>query len=243
MSAMAQARSCAASSGAQRTALLELYTSEGCSSCPPAEAWLSRLPTRQLDHTKVVPLAFHVDYWDYLGWKDPFAQHRFSARQRQYALRQKSTFVFTPQLVLNGENYRPGLLFDGIETSVKATNRLPASAEITIELKFGPRQLFAAVEAVLQSGVVQPAQLFVAVYENNLATSVAAGENKGRLLQHQYVVRDLSAPLSLQPGRAIQQDYTWRTGDDWKIADLGVAAYIENPVSGDVLQAVAVTCR
>lgn len=98
----AHAATCSAASGPSRARLLELYTSEGCSSCPPAERWLSQLPP----DSGVVPLAFHVDYWDRLGWRDPFAQAAFSRRQR--ARNSKLGWVYTPQVMLDGDDLRSG---------------------------------------------------------------------------------------------------------------------------------------
>lgn len=96
-SAFAEA-ACVATSAAQAPALVELYTSEGCNSCPPADRWLSRLPR----DGSVIPLAFHVDYWDYLGWRDRFASAQFSERQRQQLSVNGSRFPYTPQVVVNG---------------------------------------------------------------------------------------------------------------------------------------------
>ena len=98
----AQANTCSATSGAQRVALLELYTSEGCDSCPPTDRWVSALATRGFAGDRVIPLAFHVDYWNYLGWKDPFAQARYTERQRFVNARVRTRTIYTPQLMLDG---------------------------------------------------------------------------------------------------------------------------------------------
>src|SRR5262245_2566606 len=90
----------------KQTTLLELYTSEGCSSCPSAESWLGRLKTDQTLWKAVVPVAFHVDYWDYLGWRDPWAAKSFSERQRSYAAAWSAASVYTPGFVLNGKEWR-----------------------------------------------------------------------------------------------------------------------------------------
>ena len=97
---------CSVSSGTSRVALLELYTSEGCSSCPPADRWLSGLAAKGVNSERVVPLALHVDYWDYIGWRDRFAHPGFSERQRQMAVLGNSTLVYTPQVMLNGRDFR-----------------------------------------------------------------------------------------------------------------------------------------
>ncbi|MER2582862.1 MAG: DUF1223 domain-containing protein, partial [Candidatus Competibacter sp.] len=96
------AASCRAQSGPGQAALVELYTSEGCSSCPPADRWLADLAAEPSLKGKVVPLALHVDYWDDLGWRDRFAQPDFSARQRALTAAQGSKTVFTPQVMING---------------------------------------------------------------------------------------------------------------------------------------------
>ncbi len=103
------AATCNAKSGTQRIALLELYTSEGCDSCPPADRWASTLPTRGFGTDRVLTLAYHVDYWNYIGWTDPFSQSRFTERQRFVNARNRNRTVYTPQLMLDGKDYRQGL--------------------------------------------------------------------------------------------------------------------------------------
>src|ERR1700752_821515 len=93
-------------SGAQKTHLIELFTSEGCSSCPPAEAWLSKLKSEPRLWKDFVPIAFHVDYWDRLGWRDPFASKEWTARQYQYSNAWKAETVYTPGFVLDGREWR-----------------------------------------------------------------------------------------------------------------------------------------
>ena len=92
--------------GPQRVHLIELFTSQGCSSCPPAEVWLSKLKSEPGLWKNFVPLAFHVDYWDYLGWRDPWATKEFSDRQRNYAEAWRRDSVYTPGFVLNGREWR-----------------------------------------------------------------------------------------------------------------------------------------
>ena len=94
----AAAASCKAQSGDRTVALVELYTSEGCSSCPPADRWLSGLSGRGFTPDRVVPLSLHVDYWDYIGWKDPYAKREFSQRQRKLSQLQRMALVYTPQV-------------------------------------------------------------------------------------------------------------------------------------------------
>jgi hypothetical protein len=100
------AASCNARSGPKTVALVELYTSEGCNSCPPADRWLSGLGAQGYGPDRVVPLALHVDYWDYIGWKDPYAKREFSQRQRKLTLLQRQALVYTPQVMLQGKDFR-----------------------------------------------------------------------------------------------------------------------------------------
>ena len=102
LAAPVHAAQCVAQSGPGTTALVELYTSEGCSSCPPADRWLASLGKRHAP-TALVPLALHVDYWDYIGWKDPYAKREFSLRQRKLSQLQRMALVYTPQVVVNAE--------------------------------------------------------------------------------------------------------------------------------------------
>lgn len=113
---------CESHSTARRVAVIELYTSEGCNSCPPADRWVSSLPALGFSADRVVPPAFHVDYWDYLGWRDRFAQASFCARQRAQADHAGARFVYTPQLLLNGADFRQPLLDSGFPERLARVN-------------------------------------------------------------------------------------------------------------------------
>ena len=102
----ALAAQCAAQSGSRTVALVELYTSEGCDSCPPADRWLSSLSAQGHTPDKVVPLSLHVDYWDYIGWKDPYAKREFATRQRKLADLKRAKVIYTPQVLLQGQDFR-----------------------------------------------------------------------------------------------------------------------------------------
>ncbi len=224
------ASACVASSGAQRAVLLELYTSEGCDSCPPADRRLSQYKA-QPDHAeRVVPLAFHVDYWDRLGWADRFASPQFTQRQYAMASLAKSRLVYTPQFLKNGRDWRSaGSPLDGIGEN-------PPGAKIVVELGVpgtGPLVIGGEVSAANAA-----AETYVALYENNLESQVHAGENSGKTLRHDYVVRRLIGPLAPdREGRvSLRQQVTLEPG--WKRADLGVAAFVQDKATGEILQAV-----
>ena len=238
----ALARQCAAESGPNTTALVELYTSEGCDSCPPADKWVSGLPARKLGTERLIPLAFHVDYWNYIGWIDPFSQARFSDRQRQQSRRRGASFVFTPQLLLNGRDFRRGLLFDDIDGKVRAINRSKPLADIRLTVSSDGSVLDSTVEAVAKNGGQRGAQIYLALYENNLVSAVKAGENRGHTLKHDFVVRELVGPLALDANGSARHQHMFRIDPQWKAQDLRLAAFVQHAQSGEVWQALA-ACR
>jgi len=220
--AFALAATCTATSGATRTSLLELYTSEGCSSCPPADRWLARLPSA----SGLVPLAFHVDYWDRLGWRDPFGQPAFSQRQR--ARNAATGFVYTPQVMLDGADYRDWHL-----SRAPRIDPVAARAALALTLMQTAGRIDAQVNArFIDPAQAKSAQLYLALVENHLGSKVTAGENADRTLRHEHVVRELVGPL---PPDA-RHSFMLQTG--WKAGDLGVSAFLLDD-RGDTLQALA----
>jgi hypothetical protein len=165
-----------------KTHLLELFTSEGCSSCPPAEAWLSKLKGAPGLWHDFVPVAFHVDYWDHLGWKDPFASKEWTARQYQYSATWKSSSVYTPAFVLDGREWQPA----GLPSSARET---PGVLRIAVESADTVRARFHPASANAQQAVV----IHVAQLGFGINIHVKAGENNGRKLQHDFVVLSLAS--------------------------------------------------
>ena len=232
---------CSAKSGPGTAALVELYTSEGCDSCPPADAWLRKLPATGAE--SLVPLSFHVDYWDYIGWKDPFASPAFGARQRELAAITRNRVVYTPQVVLAGRDYRgwgSGVRFTA---DVRAVNAVPARAAIALELAAsqpGGAELRASA-TVPKAEDRTDAALYVAVYENGLSNRVTAGENRGATLQHDFVVREWWGPIALDRAGAAELA---RRPASRGLANGGVAAFVQSRRTGEVLQALALpACR
>jgi hypothetical protein len=232
------AAECSASSGAQSVALLELYSSEGCSSCPPADRWLSKLSAHGFSTDRVIPLALHVDYWDYIGWKDRFAKPGFAERQREMAALGRSSVVYTPQVMLNGRDYRSWGSAVRFESDIAAINRNPAPAIIKLAINqpgTGSIEVSATAKALKQGSMV----LYVALYENNLSTVVKAGENSGASLHHDYVVREWLGPYSIDDKTTSPWQQKLALKPDWKVKDMGAVAFVQNRASGEVLQAVA----
>lgn len=229
---------CSVSSGANRVALLELYTSEGCSSCPPADRWLSGLAAKGVNSERVVPLALHVDYWDYIGWRDRFAQPRFTERQRQMALLGNSTLVYTPQVMLNGRDFRNWRNSGRLERELAATSNSAAQATIRLTLKQpGPEIL--DVSTVAQNTQEGNHALFFALYENNLTSAVKRGENAGSTLHHDFVVRNWLGPFALNGKSPTSWRHEIKLDKEWNPESLGLAAFVQNTATGEVLQAVS----
>ena len=227
---------CRGQSPGFRAALIELYTSEGCSSCPPADAWLRQLPREDLDSGRVVPLALHVDYWNHLGWRDPFSQPQFTARQRTLATRNHARTIYTPGLFLNGREWRGWHRNELAERMAGlATERPAANIQLSASRDGNALQLRGAVSG---NGALPPqAVLYLAVLEGNLATAIPAGENAGRTLQHGHVVRHLSDAIVLTAQKATFE-HRLALPANWKRNSLSVAAFVENGASGEILQAV-----
>lgn len=237
-------------SPAHRVALLELYTSEGCSSCPPADRFLSKLKASELgdkqNPPKLIPMAFHVTYWDYIGWKDEYANKQYDQRQRDIALKNKKSTVYTPQFVLAGDDYRRYKTFNrdvkniaskkttvDIELSVQTISDSSDEGEKNIE------RLRVSLNSDIKKADEKEINMYVAVIENNLFSEVEDGENEGERLQHDYVVRALLGPyLHSESERQNNTAQTITLDPKWKKQDLSIVGFAENPQTGEVLQAV-----
>lgn len=222
--------------GVARVALLELYTSEGCNSCPPADRWVSSLP-RSLVPDKLVVLAFHVDYWNYLGWEDRFSQKNFTTRQQALVRANRLRTAYTPQLALNGRDYRRS---GDIRAQVADINAQPAGVQIRLNASRTVSSLrITAIAEPTRTSSNEPMELYVALYENNLETEVKAGENRGERLRHDYVVRTLIGPVAVAPGKPAHWHGQIPLAGDWKLANLGLAAFVQTVGGGEVFQATS----
>ena len=242
----AAAAQCSAASATHRVPLLELYTSEGCSSCPPADRWFSALPEKGLTTREVVALAFHVDYWNYLGWSDPFSKPEYSERQRSASVRNRARFVYTPQLLLDGRDYRRAIFLDDISDRVNAIGREKPAAAIRLEQSAeGNTALLVRGEVAVPDAAQRAnARAYVALYENRLSNQVTAGENHGKRLQHDFVVRELSPLRSPGPDGNLEFQHRFSLDEAWQRDNLHIAAFVQNERSGRTLQALAVPiCR
>ena len=220
-----------------RTAVVELFTSQGCSSCPPADRLLSKLAGDPRYQGKVIPLSFHVDYWNYIGWTDPYSSRRWSERQQLYAARAFHTNrIYTPQVVVNGRaecvGSQEGAVIDRIIGALAAepAGRVslaldPPTPDGHLRVKVGAKLAKAAGPGSLD--------LWVAVYESGLSTAVGAGENASRTLRNDRVVRRFEKALTLPAAAGAEKAGEIVLGLDkrWKVENLGVAAFLQDPAT------------
>jgi hypothetical protein len=226
---------CRAASGDHAVAVIELYTSEGCDSCPPADRWLSGL---KLGADSAVALAFHVDYWDRLGWRDRFASAAFTQRQYEQSRRRSGEFVFTPQVLLQGHDFswqreiQPNSAIAGI-------NAKPSRASIELTVDSADRSAIAVDVSVR---VPEPrarsgAAVVVALTQDGLSSNVRAGENAGKHLNHDHVVRAWQHDLSLDAAGELRRTVRFARPEDR--GGLTVVALAEDTKTGEILQAVS----
>jgi hypothetical protein len=234
LSMNAFANDCTVRSDSQVRALVELYTSEGCSSCPPADHWLSELATR--GDKRVVPIAFHVSYWDYIGWKDRFADMRYTDRQRDVAEAQGASMVYTPQVMIGGRDFRRWSSTGTFEKTIEEIANAPAAASIAVTTRpIGDGGIEGS--ALLKPGA-KNVMLYVALTQDGLSSKVTAGENRGETLRHNAVVRDFAA-IPAGDGK-----FHFVRKPDWDPAHMSLVAFAQDARTGRVLQAVSMpACR
>ena len=229
---------CTARSPDHSLALLELYTSEGCDSCPPADRWLSRVDQASA-RDRVVPLAFHVDYWDRLGWKDRFASAKYTDRQYEQMRRQRASFVFTPQVMLQGRDFGQWRAADDPAAAIATINarRPRASIELAVE----PQGTDAIVDVHVKVPDVRDrvrAVVAVALVQSKLSSDIKAGENAGKRLTHDHVVRQWRAgPAVLDAAGETRQQFVFAIPAD--AGPISIVAFAEDSASGEVLQALS----
>ena len=215
------------SSGSERVALLELYTSEGCSSCPPADRWLSSLETHPDLFETFVPVAFHVDYWNYIGWRDRFSDAAFSKRQRRYIAEGAARAVYTPGFFNAGEEWLGWRRRDPVITGTADT-----AGELTVRIEDADL----AAHFVPEARVSGQLELHIAVLGMNLETEVRAGENRGRKLEHDFVILSHSV-TRLEAAGAAWGGRADLDLEDAETSDLAIAVWVARRGSQVPLQA------
>ena len=220
--------------------LVELFTSQGCSSCPPADRLLEELGNRGVDGP-VVALAFHVDYWNYLGWPDPFAQAAWSDRQRGYAAALGLDTIYTPQLVVNGVEHVVGSDRDAVERQIRDARSAESSSAPIVSARLSDGRVQVAVEVTAPAE--GSADLMLAVYENGLTTEVPRGENARRTLTNHHVVRELRRERGLDAGERFAGRVDIPLDPAWRRGSLGVAVFLQDPATREVVAVAATPVR
>jgi hypothetical protein len=221
----AAAAGCQAVSGARLTPVIELYTSEGCSSCPPADQWLSTLKGQP-----VVAQAFHVAYWDYIGWKDRFASPDHTTRQRALALANRLSGIYTPQVVRNGRDWRQWR-----QPLAAARDDGAARASLRIAQVAGTDRFEASVSPA------QPSAAWTAywtVTEHGHQSRVTAGENAGVLLKQDFVVRQYVSVGRYTGAQTLRFNAVPASSGHPRQINLVVS----DPQTGEPLQALSLAC-
>ena len=220
--------SCSASSGPTITPVIELYTSEGCSSCPPADKWASSLKGKGL-----VVQAFHVGYWDSLGWVDRFAAPAYTGRQREIAAKNRLRSIYTPQAVLNGKDWSR---WGGLPHSQE-----PARAHITLQ-QLGADHFEASVTPVAGAQNAGAWSAYWTVTEHGHNSKVLAGENSGEFLQHDFVVRQYTPAGDYKSNDKVPQKLGFRSIAPTPGHERQVNLVVFDPQTGSTLQAVSLQC-
>jgi hypothetical protein len=219
---------CTAHSGPRVVPLVELYTSEGCSSCPPADRWFSQ----RLAQGDANALAFHVDYWDELGWPDRFADRAYTRRQRDRVAVAGDTTVYTPQVMVGSEvraPWRDALAFPAL----LAKQRGPARAGLALRLEPGGTRWRAVLAATPVAGAAPQARVWLARYVDARTTQVQAGENDGATLRHDRVVQGLWGPWPLAAPATVRTVEIEAAEPPW-----GLVAFVQD-ARGGTLQSLA----
>ena len=215
---------------AQTPVVVELFTSEGCSSCPPADAILMRLDQQPPAGTQLILMGEHVDYWNYIGWIDRFSSKQFSSRQSDYGNALHSS-TYTPQMVIDGRLQFVGNEQDEVERKIASAAKDPKPAQVT--LSWQGERLHVSVRSPQQSKVL------LAITEDGLTTNVGAGENGGRTLHHAAVVRQLRE-LGTADKNAFDTTVNVSRQPDWNAGRLKVAVLVQDSSTMHILGAGAI---
>lgn len=232
---------CQAQSGDNIAPLVELYTSEGCHDCPPADEWLAKL-AKAADPAQTSVLAFHVDYWDDIGWPDRFAAPRHGERQKARVTMKKSRTVVTPQAMI-GENimvkWRNPSSVNGLLDKARAQAAPVGLAMQVARQGDGLKIDFKAAPKAGSAATAAPGYLWLALYQDGLTTAVRAGENKGKTLKHDRVVRNLIGPWPLG-SKAVVGNTSIALPDQADPGQLGLALFAESSETGEGWQSLNV---
>ena len=216
---------------AQTPVVVELFTSEGCSSCPPADALLVQLSQKTPPGVSLILLGEHVDYWNHDGWSDRFSSAQFSQRQNDYEQHLHVNGPYTPQMIVDGHLQFVGNDAAALKHNLELASTAPKTAQVSLQWEAGDH---------LKIGVQAPASthshVFLAVTEDGLTTAIGGGENSGRTLRHAAVVRELRELGSVKTG-SFEKTVEVARHSGWNAANLKVAVLVQDSDGGPILGA------
>ncbi len=224
--------------GQRAPVLIELFTSEGCSSCPPADALVQQLDAKQpIAGVEIIVLSEHVDYWNHDGWKDPYSSAAWSERQSGYAKALGFSDVYTPQLLINGSVELPRA---NQQQMTQALEKAASAANVAIKLNS------LGVDGAVLHGHIQAdghalkhnADVYLALALSHAESQVASGENRGRHLTHVAVLKQLKKLATVHAGDSISQDFEWKLAPETGFGNIRLIAFVQEPGQGKVLGAV-----
>jgi len=217
--------------------VVELFTSEGCSSCPPADALLRKFDGQPIPGAELIVLSEHVDYWNHIGWTDPYSSHAYSERQSAYGDRLHLDGVYTPQMIVDGAHEFVGSNSDDAQKAIsKATKNSKIAVRIT-DARLDGDTLHARVEAGPLPAGTRSADVILIAALNHAESQVAAGENSGRRLTHVSVVRALTKAASIAPGQSFSQEVSLKLEKPANATELRAIALLQEPGPGKILGA------
>ncbi|HSS96003.1 MAG TPA: DUF1223 domain-containing protein [Terriglobales bacterium] len=219
--------------------LIELFTSEGCSSCPPADALLRQLDTQPISGVQLIVLSEHVDYWNHIGWKDPYSSEFFSQRQNTYAQRMGNGSVYTPQMIVDGTNEFVGSDSKEAQKAIeksRAEEKLPVSLS-NISLTNGTLHGQVEIGTLPEVFHAHSADVYMAIALNHAESQVLRGENEGRRMQHVAVAKNITKIGTVSKVKGFAQDAGIKLEGNNDPANLRVVVFAQDPNSGKVLGA------
>ena len=221
--------------------LVELFTSEGCSSCPPADAMLTKLDGEQpIAGAQLIVLGEHVDYWDHDGWKDAYSSHAFTERQEDYARRFRLSEPFTPQMVVDGAaqmNGSNGALVARAVEDARGRAKVPVRISSMTAENAKTLRVHVEVEAMPADFKARKAEIFVAVALNRAESHVSGGENKGRDIRHVAVAESIEKVGTVEKGKSFDREVAVKVKSTGDLGNLRVIAFVQEADAGAVVGA------
>jgi hypothetical protein len=228
-------------SAAASPVLVELFTSEGCSSCPPADALLGKLDGLQpIPGAQVIVLSEHVDYWNHDGWKDAYSSSFFTDRQQEYVHRLGAKGPYTPQMVIDGAAQLNGSDVQAVGAAIEAARshaKIPVHISAVSVDNGKAIHLHLAVDALPGDSKAHKADIFVAVALNHAESHVSAGENKGRDISHVAVAESINKVGTVEKGKNFDRDVQVKVKGASDLSNLRLIAFVQEPDAGEVVGA------